>query len=77
MKLSIDGEVLSLFAEGNLTKNIYKSDAMKTKVSNHIDLFIVFLNLSINKLINLVGEVLSAFRFSPLMVLRPRKVTFI
>ena len=38
MKLLIDGEVLSLFAEGNLAKNIYKSDAMKTKVSNLIDL---------------------------------------
>ena len=38
MKLSIDGEVLSLFAERNLAKNIYKSDAMKTKVSNLVDL---------------------------------------
>jgi len=38
MKLSIDREVLSLFAEGNLAKNIYKSDAMKIKVTNLIDL---------------------------------------
>ena len=38
MKLSIDGVVQSLFAERNLAKNIYKSDAMKTKVSNLIDL---------------------------------------
>ena len=38
MKLSIDGEVPSKFAEGNLAQNIYKSDAMKTKVSNLVDL---------------------------------------
>ena len=38
MKLSIDGETKSLFAEGNLAKNIYKNDGMKTKVSNLIDL---------------------------------------
>ena len=38
MKLSIDGEVLSLFAEGNLAKNIYKNDAMKIKVSNLVNL---------------------------------------
>ena len=38
MKLSIDGEAKSLFAEGNLAKNIYKNDGMKTKVSNLIDL---------------------------------------
>ena len=38
MKLSIDGEVASKFAEGNLAKNIYKSDAMKTKVTNLVDL---------------------------------------
>ena len=38
MKLSIDEEAKSLFAEGNLAKNIYKSDAMKTKVSNLVDL---------------------------------------
>ena len=38
MKLSIDGEVVSLFAERNLAKNIYRNDDMKTKVSNLIDL---------------------------------------
>jgi len=38
MKLSIDGEAKSLFAEGNLAANIYKSNAMKTKVTNLIDL---------------------------------------
>ena len=38
MKLSLDGEAKSLFADGNLAKNIYKSDAMKTKVSNLVDL---------------------------------------
>ena len=37
-KLSLDGEVPSKFAEGNLAKNIYKSEAMKTKVSNLVDL---------------------------------------
>ena len=37
--LSIDGEVKSSFAEGNLAKDrIYKSETMKTKVSNLIDL---------------------------------------
>ena len=44
MKLSIDGETKSLFAEGNLAKNIYKSDAMKTKVSNLIDLCRQYMN---------------------------------
>ena len=38
MKLSIDGEVLSLFADRNLAKNIYKNEAMKNKVSNLVDL---------------------------------------
>ena len=38
MKLSIDGEVLSQFADRNLAKNIYKNDAMKIKVTNLIDL---------------------------------------
>ena len=37
-KLSIDGEARSLFADGNLAASIYKSDAMKTKVSNLVDL---------------------------------------
>ena len=44
MKLSIDGEVLSLFAEGNLAKNIYKSDHMKIKVTNLIDLCRQYMN---------------------------------
>ena len=38
MKLSIDGEVLSEFAERNLAKNIYRNDAMKIKVTDLIDL---------------------------------------
>ena len=38
MKLSIDAEAKSLFVEGNLSANIYKSNAMKTKVSNLVDL---------------------------------------
>ena len=38
MKLSIDGEVLSQFADRNLAKNIYKNDAMKTKVSNLVSM---------------------------------------
>ena len=38
MKLSIDGETKSLFAERNLAGNIYKKNTMKTKVSNLIDL---------------------------------------
>jgi len=38
MKLSIDGETKSLFAEGNLAANIYKNNAMKTKVTNLVDL---------------------------------------
>ena len=38
MKLSIDGEVLSLFVERNLSKNIYRNEGMKTKVSNLVDL---------------------------------------
>ena len=43
-KLSIDGEVPSKFAEGNLAKNIYKSEAMKTKVSNLVDLCRQYMN---------------------------------
>ena len=39
MKLSIDGETKSLFADGNLAKDyIYKNEAMKTKVTNLVDI---------------------------------------
>jgi len=38
MKLSIDGEVPSKFAEGNLAANIYKNAGMKTKVTNLVDI---------------------------------------
>ena len=44
MKLSIDGEARSLFAEGNLAANIYKNEAMKTKVSNLVDLCRQYMN---------------------------------
>jgi len=38
MKLTIDGETKSLFAERNLAGNIYKKEAMKIRASNLIDL---------------------------------------
>ena len=38
IKLSIDGEVPSRFAETNLNKEIYRDKAMKTKVTRMIDL---------------------------------------
>ena len=38
IKLTIDGEVKSLFAEKNLPRNIYKDDIMKGKVTKYIDL---------------------------------------
>ena len=38
IKLSIDGETKSLFAEKNLPQSIYKNAAMKTKVTKLIDL---------------------------------------
>jgi len=44
MKLSIDGETMSSFAEGNLAVNIYKNEAMKTKVSNLVDLCRQYMN---------------------------------
>ena len=44
MKLSIDGEAKSLFAEGNLAKNIYKNEGMKTKVTNLVDLCRQYMN---------------------------------
>ena len=44
IKLSIDGEVPSRFAEVNLQKGIYRDTAMKTKVTKMIDLCRQYMN---------------------------------
>ena len=44
IKLSIDGEIASRFAENNLPKNIYKDDVMKSKVTRYIDLCRQYMN---------------------------------